>query len=303
MAIMRVLSQTCSIFRSFLEDRGFTEIHTPKLTTFDFKYSNFKVKSNLHSQPVFLTSTTDLYKQMAVQADFGPVYEVSTCCKNVNRGLVEYTRLDFEMPIFSSYDEVIDITIDVLKQIIDHIQTKCTKELSTHPNYTPIRLDNICRLSFAEMIEKSEPFQLYRSHERNYLTVSDIHQVGADLSQNHDIDIIVVDRRPTMESSFYVMPSVDNSTTNSFYVLVRGQKVASGAQHINDAHMLLELMREKQVHSSLDTFVECMRYGALPLGGSCISLERLIEALLRLSNIRQTVLFSHPHDELLAFSV
>lgn len=75
-AIFRVTSGLCQIFREFLLEKDFVEIHTPKLiggsseggaNVFGFNYFNRKA---------CLAQSPQLYKQMCVMGDFQRVFEI-----------------------------------------------------------------------------------------------------------------------------------------------------------------------------------------------------------------------------------
>jgi aspartyl/asparaginyl-tRNA synthetase len=97
-SIFRIQSGVCNIFRSYLDERGFIEIHTPKLqggatesgaTVFEVKY---------FGRPAFLAQSPQLAKQMCIAADFERVYEIGPVFRaedsNTPRHMTEYTGLD-----------------------------------------------------------------------------------------------------------------------------------------------------------------------------------------------------------------
>jgi aspartyl/asparaginyl-tRNA synthetase len=73
-AIFRLEGGVCMLFRETLTQQGFVEIHTPKIISAAsegganvFTVSYFKSKA-------FLAQSPQLYKQMAIAADFGKVF-------------------------------------------------------------------------------------------------------------------------------------------------------------------------------------------------------------------------------------
>ncbi|MBM6838185.1 aspartate--tRNA(Asn) ligase, partial [Clostridium saudiense] len=100
-AIFKVQNIIVNAFREFLNNNGFTEIHTPKIVkdgaeggteVFEVKY--FENKAYLAQSPQF-------YKQMMVGAGFERVFEVGHAYRaeehNTNRHLNEYVSMDLEM--------------------------------------------------------------------------------------------------------------------------------------------------------------------------------------------------------------
>lgn len=77
-AIYRIEAGVCKLFRDTLDAKGFIEIHTPKIINAAsegganvFKVSYFKTSAYLAQSP-------QLYKQMAIAADFEKVYTVGS---------------------------------------------------------------------------------------------------------------------------------------------------------------------------------------------------------------------------------
>lgn len=112
-AIFRIQAGVCRLFREYLTDKGFTEIHSPKLiggaseggtNVFKFKYFN---------QDACLAQSPQLYKQMAIIGDMKKVFEIGPVFRAENsltsRHLCEFTGLDYEMEIKEHYFEVLDV--------------------------------------------------------------------------------------------------------------------------------------------------------------------------------------------------
>jgi aspartyl/asparaginyl-tRNA synthetase len=101
-SIFRVQSGICNVFRSYLDERGFIEIHTPKLQAgaTESGASVFEVK--YFGRPAFLAQSPQLAKQMCIAADFERVYEIGPVFRaedsNTPRHLTEYTGLDIVSP-------------------------------------------------------------------------------------------------------------------------------------------------------------------------------------------------------------
>lgn len=148
-----------SLFRNFLESKGFIEIHSPKLqaaatesgaSVFEvsyFKgaiacesslawiliYQSFHSSCFLFAGKAYLAQSPQLAKQMAIAADYERVFEVGPVFRAelsfTNRHLTEFTGLDLEMSIEESYEEVVDILDGMLVSIFQGLQTKYAKEI------------------------------------------------------------------------------------------------------------------------------------------------------------------------------
>lgn len=102
-SIFRLQSGLVTGFRTYLIQNNFTEIHTPKLlgTSSETGASVFKVK--YFNSDAFLAQSPQLYKQMAINADFKRVFEIGPVFRAENsfsnRHLCEFTGMDIEMEL------------------------------------------------------------------------------------------------------------------------------------------------------------------------------------------------------------
>jgi aspartyl/asparaginyl-tRNA synthetase len=64
------------LFREFLLSQSFIEIHTPKLISGSSEGGASVFHLQYLGQPACLAQSPQLYKQMAITADFGRVFEV-----------------------------------------------------------------------------------------------------------------------------------------------------------------------------------------------------------------------------------
>lgn len=133
-AIFRLQSGVCQVYREFMLKNGFTEIHTPKLiggaseggaNVFTLKYFD---------QDACLAQSPQLYKQMALCADLGRVFEIGPVFRaensNTNRHLCEFTGLDMEMEFKDHYFEVLDMIGELMVYMVTNLKERWARELS-----------------------------------------------------------------------------------------------------------------------------------------------------------------------------
>ncbi|KNH04497.1 aspartyl-tRNA synthetase [Perkinsela sp. CCAP 1560/4] len=130
-AIFNLQSKMQQFFRDFLNgQRGFMEIHTPKLigTASEGGANVFKV--NYFGREAYLAQSPQLYKQMALQGDLGvglfeigPVFRAENT--NTYRHLCEFMGVDLEMIIQSHYYEVLNLAEELFFAIFDRIYAEC----------------------------------------------------------------------------------------------------------------------------------------------------------------------------------
>lgn len=132
-AIMRISGGICRYFRNFLDDRGFTEIHSPKLLGGTSEGGAEVFRLSYFNQPACLAQSPQLYKQMGVICDLERVYEIGPVFRaedsNTPRHLCEFTGLDLEMAFNDHYFEVVDLICELFEYIFENLYKNYRKEI------------------------------------------------------------------------------------------------------------------------------------------------------------------------------
>merc|ERR1719192_1732353 len=131
-AIFRLEAGVCQLFRDTLAKKGFVEIHTPKIISAASEGGANVFKVSYFKGSAFLAQSPQLYKQMAIAADFDKVYTVGGVFRaedsNTHRHLTEFVGLDIEMAFNDHYHEVVqtigDLFIHIFKGLRDEYQTE-----------------------------------------------------------------------------------------------------------------------------------------------------------------------------------
>lgn len=133
-AIMKIRSGVCQLYRESLYQQGFMEIQTPKLISGESESGAGVFTTDYFGTKAMLAQSPQLYKQMAISADFGRVFEIGPVFRaensNTRRHLCEFTGLDFEMAIHEHYEEALVVAHDMFKHIFDGLEKNFAKELA-----------------------------------------------------------------------------------------------------------------------------------------------------------------------------
>ncbi|KAN0086902.1 hypothetical protein V8E54_000590 [Elaphomyces granulatus] len=305
-AIFRLQAAVGRLFRAALDDRGFIEIHTPKLQGSATESGASVFELNYFGRPAYLAQSPQLAKQMAVAADFDRVYEIGAVFRaensNTHRHLTEFTGLDLEMAIEEHYHEMLETVDAVLKSIFDGLYAHHRREVDAvrhqFPSKDLVWLDETPVLRFVDAVRLLQDSGWCQEDGRPLREDEDLHtrdeiRLGQLVRERYGTDYFIVDKFPATARPFYTMPDPEDSRyTNSFDIFVRGQEIVSGGQRIHNPRMLEDSMRRAGIDpASMDDYMEGFRWGAPPHGGAGIGLERLLMLLLQLGNIRLASLF------------
>lgn len=308
-SIFRIQSGICSLFRGYLDARGFIEIHTPKLQGGASESGASVFEVNYFGRPAALAQSPQLSKQMAIMADFEKVYEVGPVFRaedsNTPRHLTEYTGLDLEMALEEHYHEALDIIDGMFKHLWQGIYDRFTPEIDLISHFYPhekvLWLDETPRIPFKEGVQilidsgykdddGSTPSLL------EDLSTAAERRLGALVREKYKTDYYILDKFPASARPFYTMPDpADDRYTNSFDIFMRGQEILSGGQRIHDSNFLEKRIKSAGINpDTMSEYLEGFRWGAPPHAGCGIGLERLTFLFLNLGNIRLASMF--PRD-------
>ncbi|CAE8647139.1 unnamed protein product, partial [Polarella glacialis] len=308
-AIMRLQAAVCRLFRDQLTRRGFVEIHSPKLISGESEGGSEVFRVDYFGTQASLAQSPQLYKQMAISADFPGVFEVGPVFRaeksNTNRHLCEFTGLDLEMPINWHYGEVIQVIHETLSRLFLALEQECAAELAVARQMYPSEAPQVpgpseppCLLHWEEgqqMLAEAAAAGVLpkRKDEMADLSTEEERVLGRLVREKYGSDLFFLDRYPSAVRPFYTMPTRDQPEySNSYDVIFRGQEIGSGAQRCHDPDMLEARCVEKGVPTGpLKSYIDAFRHGVPPHGGVGLGLERIVQLYLGLDNIRKASLF------------
>jgi len=301
--IYRLQSGVCQLFREYLLNNSFNEIHTPKLlgTASEGGANVFKVQ--YFNNSAFLAQSPQLYKQMAICSDMERVFEIGPVFRAENslthRHLTEFTGLDLEMTIKEHYHEVLDMLEGLFLFIFDGLNTRFAKELeiiSQQYPFEPLKYKSpVLRLTFSEGIKMLKEAGVQVEDLEDLSTPSEKF-LGGLVKEKFGTDFYMLDKFPSSARPFYTMPDpVDSRYANAYDFFIRGEEIMSGSQRIHVPELLENRAKDLGVGlAGIREYIDSFKYGAPPHGGGGIGLERVVMLFLGLKNIRMTSMF--PRD-------
>ncbi|KAH7103954.1 aspartyl-tRNA synthetase [Auriculariales sp. MPI-PUGE-AT-0066] len=303
-SIFRIQAGVCNLFRSYLDERGFIEMHTPKLQGGATESGASVFTVSYFGRPAFLAQSPQLAKQLCMSADFERIYEIGAVFRaensNTARHLTEYTGLDIEMTFEHDYHEVMHLIDGLIKNMLKGIHEKYANELSMVRSHFPcekfVWLEETPVIPFRDGIKMLKESGWTDCSEDEDLSTPAEKRLGALVREKYGTDYYILDKFPLVARPFYTMPDKDEPKfSNSFDIFLRGQEILSGGQRIHDAAMLEQSMMSKGVRPEvLNEYLDGFRWGAPPHAGCGFGLERIVFLLLNLGNIRHASLF--PRD-------
>ncbi|GLV32060.1 Aspartyl-tRNA synthetase [Carabus blaptoides fortunei] len=302
-AIFKLEAGVCKLFRDTLTEYGFTEIHTPKIISAASEGGANVFTVSYFKGSAYLAQSPQLYKQMAIAADFDRVFTVGAVFRaedsNTHRHLTEFVGLDLEMAFKYHYHEVMNTIGNLFTAIFKGLRDHYSVEINTvGQQYTvePFKfLDPPLVLQFPQALEMLRTAGVEMGDEDDLSTPSE-KLLGRLVKAKYDTDFYILDKYPLAVRPFYTMPDPENpKSSNSYDMFMRGEEILSGAQRIHDPVFLTERAKHHAIDiEKIASYIDAFKYGCPPHAGGGIGMERVVMLYLGLDNIRKTSMF--PRD-------
>ncbi len=302
--IFEVQSTVEHAMRELWRKEGFIEIHTPKLMGSASESGAELFKVEYFERMAYLAQSPQFYKQMAMAAGFGRVFEVGPVFRAnpsfTSRHDTEFTSVDVELSWIDSHEDVMAFEESWLAHVLGVVKEAHGAQIEA---------------TFGvEVVAPTVPFPRVTLDEAKVWLRESGH--SAVPGPGHDLDppseralsAIVKERfghefafvtdYPASVRPFYHMRHPDDpSLTRSFDLLWRGIELTTGAQREHRYEQLLAQATDKGVETGpIQYYLDFFRFGAPPHGGFGFGLTRLLMQLLGQDNVREvTFLYRGPN--------
>src|SRR5438094_4708944 len=302
-AIFRVRALVVAALRAYLDREGFVEVQTPKLAGAGAEGGATLFQTDYFGRRAYLSQSPQLYKQMLMSTGLDRVFEIAPAFRaepsDTVRHVTEFTSFDGEVAWIERQEEVFAFLEGAVDQAIQRVQVDGKAELEllqaspTRPN-VPFK-----RLAYGEALE------ILRGGGKRVRDGDDIDTEAEKLlgqrmaKEGHDIYFLT--GYPAAIKPFYVMTDADDPQYSySFDLEYKGDEMASGGQREHRYDQLLQRMKEKGLNvENFDFYLKAFRYGMPPHGGWGFGLDRFVQKLLDLPNIREAILFPRDRTRLI----
>jgi len=302
-AIFRISHGVCNLFREKLTADGFTELMFPKIISAALEGGANVFKLGYFNKDAYLAQSPQLYKQMAIAADFEKVFTVGPVFRaedsNTHRHLTEFVGLDLEMAFRYHYHEVLQQIGDTMIHIFKGLQENYRDEIDAVYRQYPNTEFEFCEPTLIINYEEGVKMLNDAGVEQGLtddLSTPNEKFLGKLVKEKYHTDFYIMDKYPLDVRPFYTMPDPNDSRwSNSYDVFMRGEEIMSGAQRIHDVKLLEERVKHHGVPiDTIQQYVDAFKYGCPPHAGGGIGMERVAMLYLGVGNIRHTSLF--PRD-------
>jgi len=290
--------------RDYWSKNGFIEIHTPKLMGSASESGAELFKVEYFERMAYLAQSPQFYKQMAMAAGFGKVFEIGPVFRAnpsfTSRHDTEFTSVDVELSWIDSHEDVMAFEESWLAYVLGVVKETHGEQIEAMFSTELV----VPELPFPRVIlDEAKEWLREAGHNSVPGPAHDLdppseRALSALVKERNGHEFTFVTDYPTSVRPFYHMRHPDDQTlTRSFDLLWRGIELTTGAQREHRYEQLLAQAADKQVETGpIQYYLDFFRYGAPPHGGFGFGLTRLLMQLLGQENVREvTFLYRGPN--------
>lgn len=283
--------------RGAFRDRGFLEVETPKLLRQGAEGGSTLFAVDYFEERAYLAQSPQLYKQMLMSAGFERVFEIAPAFRaepsDTVRHLTEIGMLDAEMAFVDGAEELRRTLEAVLADALAATAQRLGALGNPLAGSLPVARPPFPRFTFREV-----EGWLGRPGADRDLATEDEKRVGEVAAKEHDATFYYITDFPTAikAGTFYAQRQDDHPELTGYFDLgYRGLELASGGPREHRLDRLLANFRTAGVDpAGFAGYLEAFRFGMPPHGGWGLGVDRLVQVLAGLANVREARLF--PRD-------
>lgn len=319
-AVARVRNCICNSIHQYFQEDGFLNIHTPIITASDCEGAGemFKVTTldlanpprqdgkidfacDFFDRPSYLTVSGQLEAEIFACAlgkvyTFGPTFRAEN--SNTARHLAEFWMIEPEMA-FCDLREDMQIAERLLKRVFRDVLGKCGEDMgffnkriekTALETLQHVAESEFIRMSYTEAIEileaSGESFEFPVSWGRDLQSEHERY-----LTEKHCKKPVILFDYPRTIKPFYMYVNDDERTVRAMDVLVpRVGEIIGGSQREDR----LDVLEGRMVEQDLTPedywwYLDLRRYGTVPHAGFGLGLERVVQFVTGMANIRDVI--------------
>ena len=301
---MNVFSVAANVekhMRAFFDAHDFTQINSPKIIAFPTEGGSEVFEVKYFDRTCYLAQSPQFYKQMMVPV-FERVYEIGHAYRaeksNTSRHVSEILMLDMEMWFIESLDEVLIMGQEMVKEVITKTRIESEQKLTALGASKPLLADVFPRISVKDL------HQLY------------FEQTGEDV--RHELDVIPAEEKficdysathrwseaifitdfPWADAKFYHHRNTEKpDVADRADLLFRGVEIATLTRREVGYEAMVRQITERGIDPTnpwLKHYLDAFKYGMPEEWGFGFGIERFVQKLIGLDNVKQCILF--PRD-------
>jgi len=300
-AIFKIQAETEEAIRKYLRSEDFTEFNSPKLLPGATEGGAEVFKLDYFGKKATLAQSAQFYKQIMVGV-FERVFEINPTYRAepsaTTRHMTEFITIDVEMG-FIAFPDLLNLLSKLINSVVDEVWKNSQNQLKLWNAKKPVLPASFPVLTMAEIHEKYTKATGTKTVGEKDLRPDEERWACEYAAKELGSEAIFVTDWPASEAKFYYKLQDDNpELAERFDLLFRGVEIATGSMREHRYDVLIKQLKDQTGGSPDDDgfkyFLQAFKYGMPAHGGFGMGLERLVEKIIGLANIKEATLF--PRD-------
>lgn len=299
--IFKVQAKLLEAAREYFKQNDFTEMNTPKLLAEATEGGAEVFKLDYFGKTATLAQSAQFYKQMMVGV-FERVYETNPTYRAepsaTTRHMTEYITIDAEMG-FIEFDDLLEFSSGFLNHIVDSVWAEYGDELKKWNAHKPVLTKQIPQIPMAQVHELYTKATKIPITDEKDLTPDQERWICDHAKKSLGSEAVLITEWPSSSMKFYHRKNADNpELADRSDLLFRGVEIATIPMREHRYEVLVEQLKTMAKGNpespGFKPYLSAFKYGLPPHGGFGWGLERTVEKLIGLNNIKEATLF--PRD-------
>ena len=298
--MFKVQSKFVNLCRQFLNERDFTEIHSPKLIGAESESGAGVFKVDYFGRDAFLAQSPQFYKQMAMAAGFERIYEsgpVFRAEKFASRKhATEFSGFDLEFSYITSYEDVMKMEEEMLTYAISGVVEKYGEEIKrVFDIELVVPTLPFPRIDLKELYAELEVRYGYKvpEEEKGDLTTEGERMCQKFALEKYGHEFLFVTGYSKECRAFYHMRD-ENDVPCGYDLIWKGCEITTGAQREHRYDILKKQAEEKGLAKDVEFYLDFFKFGCPPHGGFGIGIDRITMLIFNVGIKEAMYLFRGP---------
>ena len=297
-AVFTLRSTLMSAMEEWFDEEGFVDIKTPLISKGGAEGGAELFPILYYDRDAFLSQSPQLYKQILMAAGYEAVYETGTAFRAedfaTSRHVSEIAMFDVELAYIEDHHDVMDVQEESFRYAIRAVVEDAERELDVLDVDLTVPEEAFPRITFDEALDILEQEYGHFPDDPTDLDTKGEKLLGEHFEERGHPAFFVVGYP---DEKFYYMQDVegDEIASRKFDLIYKGQELSSGGQRQHDVDVMRKVMREEGVEeSNFKFYLEALSFGTPPHGGYGLGIDRLVQQVAGLDNIKEAIMF--PRD-------
>jgi nondiscriminating aspartyl-tRNA synthetase len=298
-AVLRVKAVAVQAIREYFIKEGFVEVFTPVIQAAGAEGGATMFPVQYYDKKAFLRQSPQLYKQMMMASGMDRVFEIGQAFRaekfHTPRHVSEFLSVDFEQGWIESEEDVMKTLEEMVHYTLSAVARDCRQELKALGKEVKVPRLPLKRVTYDDAIDA-----LKKAGEKMEWgdDIEDAQEKKfGELMAKKGVEWYFITKYPSKLKPFYIM--LDGKLSRGLDLDFKGMEMASGGQREHRHDVLEKAIKSKGLKpKNFMFYLDAFKWGIPSHGGIGFGLERMIQKVLDLEDIKDAILFPRTPERL-----